>query len=189
MRRTGLIRAACVILVGTAFSACNVFEPNELRDEDITFANLTGESMTILAVEAELVLQSGLNVLSGTISYELTNLSERTISIPNCNGTYQLILERLSGDRWVEAMSGAMMMGCISPPIVVAPGEVLTDSMLLVAGQPGTTTYPQFVSAPDGGHYRLALGAAYWDFDAARGEGVLLPERLRISNEFTIRID
>ena len=89
----------------------------------------------------------------------------------------------------MAALSGVMMMGCISPPILVAPGEILSDSMPVVAGQPGTITYPQFTDRPVEGNYRLAVAGAFWDFAADVGHGVLLPERLRLSNGFSIRVE
>ena len=61
MRSMKLIGAACVFLMGTAFSACNVFEPNSLREEVITVSNVTDESMTILAVGRELASRLEIN--------------------------------------------------------------------------------------------------------------------------------
>lgn len=72
---------------------------------------------------------------------------------------------------------------------MVAPGEVLSDSTVLIAGQPGTDTYPQFTSNPIDGTYRLTLAGAYWDYDEDRNRGVLLPEGLRVSNEFTLSVE
>lgn len=56
-----LIGAACVFLMGTAVSACDVFEPSALREEVITVINLTDESMTILAVEREVASRLDIN--------------------------------------------------------------------------------------------------------------------------------
>lgn len=136
----------------------------------------------------EFLLQSGQDVLSGVIPFTFTNHSDQPASIPNCNGTYSLVLEKESNDSWVKALSGDMMMGCLSSPIVIAPGGVMVDTLRIIAGHQGSITYPQFIDKPAGNIYRLSIARVYWDYDEDEGRGLLLPEGLRTSNNFTIRV-
>jgi hypothetical protein len=166
-------------------SACG---PDTTAPTSSDASDLSPDHFSIVTAESEIVLRSGRAVLTGEIPFQFTNLSERSVSLPNCNRTYPVVLEKWNESDWVQAWSG-VMMGCVSPPILVGAGEVFADTLKIFAGQDGTQYYPQFTSDPIDGTYRLALARAYWDYDEEDDRGALLPERLRISNEFTIRVE
>src|SRR5690606_23458071 len=101
---------------------------------------------------------------------------------------FHTALERWQDDRWIHAWSGAKP-GCAPPPIRLDPGEVLPYRAGIYAGYGETMTFPRFVEGPVEGTYRITILYAYWDYDEKTRKGELLPERLRSSNEFTIRVE
>lgn len=107
-----IVRAASLAAV-FHFAACQG-ESTGPSGEPATSS--AAEDPAIVTEATDVVLRSGSTVVSGVISFHFTNRSERAVSIPNCNGTYPLILERPRGERWVKALSGEMLMGCMSPP-------------------------------------------------------------------------
>lgn len=155
---------------------------------DAWIADLSPAESAIVTVDSNFVLRAEHGALWGDIPFQFTNLSDRGMSLPNCNGTYPIVLEKRNGDAWDYAWSGTMM-GCISPPLVVESGATMSGAQTIAAGLPGSNYAPLFASPTVDGTYRLVLASVHWAFDEAGNRGVLVPERLRTSNEFTIRVE
>ena len=64
----------------------------------------------------------------GEIPYRFTNVSDQPVSLLNCLGGYGVWLERKEGAAWQTGYAG-IRLGCLSPPIVIAPGEQLADTL------------------------------------------------------------
>ncbi len=99
----------------------------------------------------------------GVLTYSITNVTRRTISLPNCNGGFPLRLERWSGKEWKRAWSPALN-DCASPPIVIEPGEDRALQLGVFGAHPDTPSWsPRFESMPIDGIHRLVVTRAFWD--------------------------
>src|SRR5690606_32576860 len=94
--------------------------------------NLGPGEFAIATADTDVTLHFVGGVLSGNIPFEFTNVSNQTIYLPNCNGGYELALERPYRGGWMYAWSG-FLPGCISPAIRLAPGETRQDTMGIYA--------------------------------------------------------
>lgn len=115
------------------------------------------------------------------------NVTGRSLYIVNCNDQLAPVLEKRVGDEWQDFWSPALLM-CLSPPIVIRPGESLERTIQVFGTVPPGTAAPQFATASLDGTYRLVLGNVVLDYDSGReGFGEPVPIEYRVSNEFELR--
>ena len=104
-----------------------------------------------------------------TVHLRLSAPPAHALYVDNCNGAFPWGLERQDGDRW-EGAWNAELDGCLSAPIVVAPGTS-REFALAVGGGPGP--------ALNAGTYRAVVHGLYAEYDTAdpRANVVLAPDR------------
>lgn len=125
----------------------------------------------------------------GEIDFEFTNVTDRLVSLSNCNGLYGVILEKWQGSDWKGAWS-PIHPRCQSSPIELHPGQTRHDTIGVFGGFPESNGVPQFEVDEIDGIYRLVIVAAFWAYDhdgPTRGE--LIPLERRASNAFEIRTE
>ena len=112
--------------------------------------------------------------------------ADRRVYLVNCNGAFALGLQRLDGDRWVDAW-GAEMNACLSAPIVIPAGRQHSGTMTVASGADavvsGRRTERRIVS----GTYRAVWYGVLTSFDFKRRPfGDELPLEQRSSAPFVI---
>ena len=110
-------------------------------------------------------------------------------AVAACGRPYAPALERWDGQRWGRAYEPVRQL-CLGPPLVIAPGATVADSLRVVAGAPGTRIYPQFTTPEIPGRYRLV----WWVADAAGGAGpnavgAPRPASERVSQAFELQVE
>jgi hypothetical protein len=121
------------------------------------------------------------------IPFEFTNGTGDTVYVLNCWGQAPPSLEKEVGGSWVPAWSAIVLL-CLSPPIVIPPGAAYQDTVRLFAGYPGNNAYPKFEVAQPNGTYRLVWRPVvhHYHDDARLALGDSIPLRYRISNDFRL---
>ena len=121
------------------------------------------------------------------IPYRYRNTTGATVYLVNCNGDVSPALDRLEDDRWVRAWSPEMN-GCLSPPVVIHPGALYSDTLRFAAGLDGNPSYNQMAWVGESGVFRLNWEQALSSFDAdTHPFGPKIEVAHRVSNPFTIR--
>ena len=100
----------------------------------------------------------------GELDFTFHNVTHRTISLLNCRGGFSLRLEKWDGDDWLPAWH-PVLLGCLSPPIEIQPGESHDHTLGVFSGHPDSNHYPRFSVEPIDGTYRLVILGAFWDYD------------------------
>lgn len=108
-------------------------------------------------------LEAGTRGWHGELEFSITNVTDRTISLLNCNGAFGLRLERWSGGEWEYAW-GPILPRCLSPPISLEPDESRDSGLFVFGGYPGGNSYPRFRVETVDGIYRLVVTSGYWDY-------------------------
>jgi hypothetical protein len=124
-----------------------------------------------------------------SIDFSFTNPLAENVYVVNCRGAVLLGLERWSGDAWERAWS-PVELACLSPPIVIAPGETLRHTLPVWGSDPGRNHHPEFTVTPVEGTYRLVWSQPVlrWRGDYVDGAfGDPVPRELRVSNSFVLR--
>jgi len=137
---------------------------------------------------AEYAVSRTAQSLETTIRFEYTNRTGAAVYLPNCQGIHPVALEKQVGGEWVTAFVPAIPL-CVSPPVVVRPGETFPYTLRVSAGLPGSHVSPKLGVDDPEGTYRLAgVVLRTWEPDGGNPElGDPLPRELRVSNEFTLR--
>lgn len=126
--------------------------------------------------------------LEGKISFVFTNPTRAPVYIVNCNGATSLRLEQRSGNRWVPAWS-PIIQDCLSPPIVIQPGQQYSAAVHVFAGYPSSNLYPKFRVDPVPGTYRIVWIDVLRTYNPRSYPfGEALPYEQRVSNRFELRI-
>ncbi|MFP3947764.1 MAG: hypothetical protein ACLFWG_03465 [Longimicrobiales bacterium] len=171
VRATGFL-GLVLVLLGGCDSTVGPFDPDDplIRTEEQGY---------------ELELQ-GDEWLSTEIPYTFENRTGRTVHIPNCQGGISLRLDRLEGLDWESTWIPNLLL-CISPPIVVDPGESFFDTLHVSGGLPGTRTGPRWDREDPSGIYRIVwMGAFAGPGDPSGSLGPQLPLEHRVSNPFAL---
>jgi hypothetical protein len=120
-------------------------------------------------------LQGEAPMYRADIPFTYRNDTGREISIVHCRGGLNMGLEKrvAPGEDWETFYEPALLM-CLSPPLVIPPGEVFRDTARIHGALPGHDAAPEFGSADLEGEYRLAWGNLVHDYDheAVGGEPV-----------------
>lgn len=134
-------------------------------------------------------LQTGsLQVVTFDIPFTITNAKDEPIYMVGCKQAPAPDLQKNVNGEWVTAYSPIHLM-CLSPPFIVEPFETFHDTLRVYGALPGQNTAPTFDTDIDG-TYRLVqnLHTDPDSFDDLEKKSEnLLPEALRISNNFVVR--
>jgi hypothetical protein len=125
---------------------------------------------------------------STTIGFQYQNTTSDTIYVLNCNQHVTLNVQKRETDGWTDFWYGATN-GCMSPPIVIAPGAVYRGELPVWGAQSGTTSTTAFASDDFTGTYRIKWNQLVTHYTGAPPQlGDTLPENRRVSNDFTFRV-
>ena len=121
-----------------------------------------------------------------TIHATFTAPKDRTVYVLHCNGAISTAMQRLVGNKWVNAWS-AETNSCLSPPIVLAPGAQHKDTMTFRRVTDIVIYAPNNRDVIQPGTYRLVWHNVLTSFDInARPFGPDLPLEQRVSAPITI---
>ena len=135
---------------------------------------------------AEYILRANAQVLATEIPYRFENKTGNAVYLVNCNGAFDLYLERYTRGTW-EVMWSPFRNLCLDLPIIIAAGEAFTDTLHVVAGYPDSNLLPQFQDDNPAGLYRIVWGAALSSYNEDNFPfGTDLPFEQRISNTFLL---
>jgi hypothetical protein len=126
---------------------------------------------------------------TATFPYTYTNRSGDSVYLVNCNGDVSPALQRRVGDRWEDWWIPATN-GCLSPPVVIAPGGTYHDTAGVHISSQDGRFFTELTSAEPGTKYRLVWHQALASFDAKHTGGSFgraLAIEHRVSNEFELR--
>ncbi len=169
-----LARAASAATALFVVSCASIMEPPATSEAPI---RTDRDRYTVRSTE------QGLEV---KIAFTYVNRTGKTVFVTNCRGIAPPSLEKWDGSEWVHAWAPAVPL-CLSPPIVIRPGETHTDTLHVVAGTPGGNVEPTFRVDEIEGSYRLVWHGVVHDYDANRqGFGNPLPLEERVSNVFKL---
>jgi hypothetical protein len=109
-----------------------------------------------------------------------------TVYIVNCNGAILMNLQKLEAEGWTDAWY-AEGNQCLSPPIVVPPGEVFRSEVHIWGAEPGTGSYNTFRVPEIEGEYRLVWHQPVHHYmDGSGTFGDMIPLAKRVSNRFRL---
>lgn len=92
----------------------------------------------------------------------------------------------MSAEGWETAWSPFLNL-CLSPPIVIEPGETVAFTLHVFGGLPGGDLWPKFDSDDPSGVYRIVWdGAVFGYSEDAPSFGRPVPLEQRVSNAFTL---
>lgn len=115
------------------------------------------------------------------IPYRYENRTNRTIFLPHCRGGFLVGLVDESGDL---VWSPILLMCASHPPIAIAAGETLHDTLRVFHGlEPNS--YPRMEGDREG-VFRIDVMAATWSDDGGSSRGEVIPPHLRVSNPFEL---
>ena len=122
------------------------------------------------------------------IPYSFANRTGSKVYLPNCNGGFSVRLEMQEAGEWVHMWSPILLL-CLSPPIVIEPGEVY-ETTLHVTGCLVGNCLPRLVLPPtESTPIRIVWSGALSSYDSrASPFGELIPLEERVSNSFTLRV-
>jgi hypothetical protein len=132
-------------------------------------------------------LRSSSRGLEVAIAYRYENRTGGRVYLVNCNGYVAPVVERKVGDGEWELAWAAPENACLSPPVVIEPGAIFRDTLLVYGRPPGSNSYPQIDPARIRGVHRLRWNRALTSFQPRLPFGQELPLPLRVSNEFLLR--
>jgi hypothetical protein len=171
------------VLVG-ACSGAGVMEPPEAG------ARLAGDRDTGAAFQTDSLVYTlvrGPQGIEGRIGYVFTNPTDAPVYIVNCRAQTALRLQKHTDAGWIDAWS-PVVLDCLSPPIVVPPGDRRADEVPVFAGAPGSNVHPQFLVDRVPGVYRIVWHHVLSSYDDRRYPfGEPLPLEQRVSNRFELR--
>jgi hypothetical protein len=121
-----------------------------------------------------------------TIGYTYTNTTSQTANFVNCLGGTDTELQKLTNDQWTTVWS-PVMLACLSPPIIVAPGQQYRGRINVFSGFPGANFFPVFSTPDISGTYRVLWTQLVSDYQSnGQSFGAPLSIDHRVSNQFTI---
>ena len=180
--RTILRRLVAIALGGTALLACSESSPR--ATDSVVASSPAIERDTAAASQTDSLAYRIVRRADG--QYEaraeviFRNRMADTAYFVNCNGATGVRLERLVSDTWVPSWSSEQD-GCLSGPIVVAPGDSLRRSVLLFDGyHPISSDAPAEAAST----YRLVWTTVVHHYEPRAPLANEVPEAQRVSNRF-----
>lgn len=175
--RINMVAAAALVL-----AACATGEPLA----PLELADAGGEHAPIRTDAATYVLRPYLSGYGTDIGIRFENRSQSRMYAVNCQQQLAPVLQKKLHGEWVTWWS-PVLLGCLSAPIVLQPGEVLERRLQVWGALPGTNWAPQWQSAELDGTYRVVLSSLVYNYtDQGQRFGDPVPLSLRVSNEFTL---
>jgi hypothetical protein len=170
------MRLRSLLLAVVALAACN--GPFELESGDGFLMRTAAYSYTLRTISSRWEVD---------IPYTYENRTGGRVFLVNCNGYVAPFLEqKVAGGEWRMGW-GAPENDCLSPPVIIEPGAIFSDTLRVYGFPPGSgNAYPQF-SGPVTGIYRLRWNRALTSFQTRAPFGEELPLAQRVSNEFVLR--
>jgi hypothetical protein len=92
--------------------------------------------------------------LETEIPFTFRNRAGGPVYVQNCGGNAPPMLQKLEDGRWVKAWA-AIVLDCLSSPIVIKGGATYADTLRVFGGHPGNNWYPKFDVPRVPGTYRL----------------------------------
>ena len=165
-------------------AACSNRSPAKSTDGSRTSARQTAEieppatvAPTIVTDRTEYRATVDMTLTRLTVPFRYTNAGPDTTFIPFCKSPQPPMLQRWDGSNWTMVYNPYHPL-CAAPPVGVAPGASVIDTLHMIAARPGGNFRPVFESMFVPGYYRL-LGML------GRREGTL-PFEKRVSNVFRV---
>lgn len=119
-----------------------------------------------------------------TIDFTYGNPGPDTVYVVNCNGEILMRLQKRVSGEWKYAWY-AEGNQCLSPPIVIPPGETLRGAAGIWGAEPGNPSYNTFRTDELEGEYRLVWFQPVHHYDpTAPRFGDTIPLADRVSNPF-----
>jgi hypothetical protein len=116
-----------------------------------------------------------------TITTTFTNSTGRPLYLVNCNGSFSTGLQQKENERWIDVWAPEMN-ACLSPPIVIQPGEHRSTTIVPASGAHAAVSSRDNSTRINGGTYRVAWHGLYTSFDMnAHPWGEELPLEQRVS--------
>lgn len=124
---------------------------------------------------------------STRIAYTFRNETGEAVVLPNCDGDTRPMLQKERGGGWFDAWE-PFRDRCVSPPVVIGPGETFADTLNVFGAPPGSNVLPAFVFPEVEGVYRLFWVQARPAADSAGtpDESRRLAMEQRVSNAFVL---
>jgi hypothetical protein len=109
-----------------------------------------------------------------------------TVYIVNCNGAILMHLQKRGAEGWTDAWY-AEGDGCLSPPIVVAPGTMFRGEVSIWGAEPEAPSHNSFRVPEIDGEYRLVWSQPVRNYEPKLGSlGDTIPLSERVSNGFRL---
>lgn len=161
-------------------SACSLLPADEPGDSAPTSLVVTDRAK----YDARLVM-SGLDRVVFEIPFEIRNTTDGPLYRVGCHRPPGPVLEKSVGGEWVTAYATGEL-SCLSPPFVIAAGEISRDTLRVDGHLPGQNASPTFDTEIEG-MYRLNLGLymSLTDEPVPLGKN-LVPLGERVSNTFEV---
>jgi hypothetical protein len=121
----------------------------------------------------------------GVIGVDFGNQTGATASVPNCNGSTELHLEKMVGGVWTRVWSPAIP-ACESPVITIGPATHYPTSIFVFGAYPGENAEPKFSTSDITGLYRAVWDDIRSGYQSDTATGALLPMGQRVSNRFVL---
>lgn len=93
-------------------------------------------------------------LFSVEIPFGYRNDTGKNISIPNCQSMLMIGLEKRTDERW-ESFYEPINLLCLSVPLRIRAGSVVSHTARILASLPGSNAAPEFASSELDGEYRL----------------------------------
>lgn len=183
-RWVGLPLLAAVILAGGC-GAGDIVEPEDFEE----FANSPDRDEAAFQTDRlEYTLERTSYGYRMDIAFRFTNPTNGAAYFVNCLGGTGVVLDKREDGVW-KSVWAPVLLQCLSPPIVVAAGADWSGVVGVVAGEFGTNRHPQFETQDLEGVYRLRWVDLLRTYEPNRYPfGEPLPEALRVSNRFVVRV-
>jgi hypothetical protein len=169
-----------IVLVLIGFAACDAPPSDVPRDIGV------GESTTRIRTDAtEYSLRRDDPGWTTAIGFTYRAGAD-TVYIVNCNGAILMNLQKREVEGWRDEWH-AEGNACLSPPIVISPGEVFRSEVLIWGTELDDPSYNSFRTPEIDGEYRLVWSQPVHHYDPKLGSfGDTIPLAERLSNPFTL---
>lgn len=126
--------------------------------------------------------------INARMSYVFTNPTPGPVYFVNCKGNTPPLLQKRVDDHWVNVWAPTIL-DCLSPPIVVPPGEEYRNSVSILAAGPDNNLASKLTADSIPGIYRFVWHDVLSSYDGSYPFGEPLPLEQRISNRFYLHAE
>ena len=172
-------------LIGVALIACDTPETQPPAADSVPAISLPRDTAALFQTDSlayHLVFRNG--QYEGTAGVTFRNRMADTAYFVNCNGATGFTLERAQGDTWATTWVPPMN-ACLSPPIIVPPGDSIRRTVLVLDGfQPDSAALQR--SPNDTSVYRIVWTSVFHHYGKPRPFGTVPPLENRVTNRFML---